>query len=88
MEEVLDVFGVVKRRRRSRALLCLLLISRLTRVNAFEDTQSTKVGEGYLKLAHGLSAGDEVSGRARRSWPRFSIVKNEFELSILLYLSS
>ena len=61
----MNVFGVVEGGRVRCRLACLLDVSGLSRVDALEDAQSSKVGQRYLELPHCLCSGDVVFRLAR-----------------------
>lgn len=60
MEEILDVFGVVKGSGVIGGFGGLFDLPWLARIYAFEDTQSAEIWESDLQFPHSLSSGDVV----------------------------
>ena len=67
MQQVLNIFRIVKSRRRGRRFRGLLLVSWFSWVDSFPDAEFSKIWKADLEFSNSLCSCDEVFGLARDS---------------------
>src|ERR1700712_1586399 len=68
MEEVLNIFRIVKCGRCTRGLGGLLFVSWFSRIDTFPDAEFSEIGQADLEFSNGLSSRNKVLGLASYSF--------------------